>query len=701
MLAKRTGFLCVVLACVLSGCHSIPTEPVTSSTSPFPQSTSGRSSSDWTFSSLEAAMNARPVGRSIGGASPRVMESELVRKTLVAQAAAVGAYQGRSAAPLVPLEIDSDDFKAFVSQDLPKYGPAFWVNFPAVGRSSSGDVDQSFGHRLQQYYAAYAAGKYVDRQGKKLDKPNVTAEGIGNDTLVPTVYIFFEALYDEMFPVPVFYKGNANQRTWFNAGNAEPTFAVMAKNDDGSTYDERWVKDIGSSSDFTELELRAMQFVAMIGADQSKLVSGLLFRLFGDVELGFVIGADFAVGDNETLAKVIDAWAECSSRRLTEAAGYEFFRSRDWSNYEQYVKALLGLLEDVYKKHGDPQSGGVATDARSGGATSATGRSVEMTVAAIVPVGGTYVEDQPAVRIQGDEIKFGPTTDERWGPLERDPRYQSSWKQLFESQFLDSQRLQPRIIGGEPAAREMYENCVALGRSLGADSDRAGVYKWGCTGTLIAADVVLTAGHCWSGQFVDVVYVGTDVDDAPNDPRGIRRVVKRVPHESFNRATLENDLCLLFLESPYEDVTPARLANAVTNDSINTVRIVGFGSTRTDGRGPLDRKMFVDTVVPIQKCSPSDQATYGCFLDSEQVSGKPNLDKDSCNGDSGGPCYVLREYTDERGAYQVQWDIAAVVSRATKNSRRACGDGGINVRVDFYEPWIDKVLRENGKSRPR
>jgi secreted trypsin-like serine protease len=61
------------------------------------------------------------------------------------------------------------------------------------------------------------------------------------------------------------------------------------------------------------------------------------------------------------------------------------------------------------------------------------------------------------------------------------------------------------------------------------------------------------------------------------------------------------------------------------------------------------------------------------------VAGKPLLERDSCRGDSGGPAYV----ETNNG-----WFVAGATSRATKNSSRTCGDGGIYARLHVFEDWI-------------
>ncbi len=76
---------------------------------------------------------------------------------------------------------------------------------------------------------------------------------------------------------------------------------------------------------------------------------------------------------------------------------------------------------------------------------------------------------------------------------------------------------------------------------------------------------------------------------------------------------------------------------------------------------------------------------------TEFVAGAPFLDKDSCNGDSGGPAYVY-----QRG----RWLLAGATSRATRSAVRPCGDGGIYTTVDAYRDWIGGFMGAPDRKPP-
>src|SRR5262245_15077272 len=65
--------------------------------------------------------------------------------------------------------------------------------------------------------------------------------------------------------------------------------------------------------------------------------------------------------------------------------------------------------------------------------------------------------------------------------LADDPRYLTNVQELARRTKRNA-----RIIGGSTVTGKEFADCVAVG-----DDE-----NWGCTGTLIAPNVVLTAGHC-------------------------------------------------------------------------------------------------------------------------------------------------------------------------------------------------------------
>jgi Trypsin len=227
-----------------------------------------------------------------------------------------------------------------------------------------------------------------------------------------------------------------------------------------------------------------------------------------------------------------------------------------------------------------------------------------------------------------------------------------------------------RVIGGARVPPNDFLDCVAVGNDA----------QWGCTGTLIAPNVVLTAGHC--ADFATRIMVGSDV----TQPGTVFTVKRRVRHPKYHQGK-HNDLMVLILDKAVAGVAPRRFAKKAIIDGATDGRVMGFGNTDAGGMFGYGQKRFVDVPVASPACNgkidgEDDRVTYGCDVGLELVAGRPLLARDSCTGDSGGPFYV------QSGA---AWLLAAATSRATDSAMNNCGDGGVYVRVDRYRAWIDSI----------
>ncbi len=237
-----------------------------------------------------------------------------------------------------------------------------------------------------------------------------------------------------------------------------------------------------------------------------------------------------------------------------------------------------------------------------------------------------------------------------------------------------------RIIGGGPVAVGEYRDCVAVGSESG----------FCCTGTLIGKNVVLTAAHCAAGGCASRIYIGNN-SNQPGTGRIIN--VKKdngkpivIVHEDYNWFTNRNDLAILILDDEVNDVPPRKIATTNEVNASFYLKLSGFGYTDSALRD-YGIKNKVDVIVASNACdTQSAQERYGCNDNLEIVAGGNGVD--SCNGDSGGPAYILSDG---------EVKLAGVVSRATRNSSNPCGDGGVYVRVDrFATEWIIPKAKASG-----
>jgi hypothetical protein len=143
-----------------------------------------------------------------------------------------------------------------------------------------------------------------------------------------------------------------------------------------------------------------------------------------------------------------------------------------------------------------------------------------------------------------------------------------------------------------------------------------------CTGTLVAPQLVVTAGHCIAGDEPSAVGVGPD---AENPERSIPVALRQV-HSGFDPVSLDNDLAVLWLSAPADGVTVALLPTSpalpVSGDS---VQVAGFGRTGALGATPPNHLRLAGAA----RVSGSDATHLWLAPGPSQP----------CAGDSGGPIF--------------------------------------------------------------
>lgn len=239
------------------------------------------------------------------------------------------------------------------------------------------------------------------------------------------------------------------------------------------------------------------------------------------------------------------------------------------------------------------------------------------------------------------------------------------------------------IVGGRLVRYGDFPDCCAVG-------DEEEFY---CTGTLIAPNVVVTAGHC---DYAARVFLnGNDIDNPDEeaeiiniktivDETGLERLADyRHPDYRHPDPNKRVDLRVLVLERD-SVVPPRRIARESDLDDVEEVMLVGFGTTNLDGTKGYGAKRQVEVPAYTLDCTePGIRAARGCREGYEIVAGHRGLLRDSCRGDSGGPLYIEAE----DGSYL----LLGATSRGARGSDHMCGDGGIYVRVDKFVDWIEEV----------
>lgn len=223
------------------------------------------------------------------------------------------------------------------------------------------------------------------------------------------------------------------------------------------------------------------------------------------------------------------------------------------------------------------------------------------------------------------------------------------------------------IVGGLDVPAGLWPDTVAV---LGASGT--------CTGTLVAPDVVLTAGHCAG---IRPAHVVADTIDYAHDG-GIRVQVAAI--ESYPSWQTSYDAAVLVLAEPIYEVEPRRVGTACTFDGFSAhteVKLVGFGATDLMGRMANTRLKQATTEVTDPECTNGAGCKPAIAPGGEFVAGGTG-DADSCFGDSGGPVYL------DTPAGPV---VIGAVSRGVDGAATPCGGGGIYVRTDKLVAWIEET----------
>jgi len=188
--------------------------------------------------------------------------------------------------------------------------------------------------------------------------------------------------------------------------------------------------------------------------------------------------------------------------------------------------------------------------------------------------------------------------------------------------------------------------------------------SWGCTGTLVADTVVLTAAHCVP---INQVHFGNALNDFFDSRRVVQQIISRY-YDPAGTVSYKGDIALLRLESaaPVE-VAPIPINTEPLDDSYigAEVRAVGFGVTDGSTQTGAGTKRFVNLEL---KGVSSEHLTYGTEF--------TNI----CQGDSGGPTFLDFDGTER---------LVSVSSFV----EGACDGESYSVRADvYYDAFLQEVI---------
>ena len=226
------------------------------------------------------------------------------------------------------------------------------------------------------------------------------------------------------------------------------------------------------------------------------------------------------------------------------------------------------------------------------------------------------------------------------------------------------------IVGGTPAPAGKWPDVAAVLFGDGSDIPN----QADCTGTLIAPNVVITAGHCDDPTVANVL-LGTNSLTAGGE---VVPVMKRIEYPNSQQS---EDVTILVLSRNAIE-TPRNIATgwaAVDIKNGAAVQFVGYGATDVNGNVYGTVLNEVMSTITDFDCTLKVGCNALAKPDGELGAGGGGID--TCSGDSGGPMYLLTSY----GTF-----LAGVTSRSYDDSAKPCGDGGIYERPDKIVNWAEQ-----------
>ncbi|KDR24120.1 serine proteinase stubble [Zootermopsis nevadensis] len=246
-----------------------------------------------------------------------------------------------------------------------------------------------------------------------------------------------------------------------------------------------------------------------------------------------------------------------------------------------------------------------------------------------------------------------------------------------------------RIVGGKGATFGEWPWQVLV-----RESTWLGLFtKNKCGGVLITSRYVTTAAHCQPGFLANLVAVfgEFDISGELESRRSVMKNIRRVVvHRQYDAATFANDLALLELESPVafdEHIVPICMPHDKEDFTGRMATVTGWGRLKYGGGVP---NLLQEVQVPVIENSVCQEMFHTAghskvILNSFLCAGYANGQKDSCEGDSGGPLMLERE--DGR------WVLVGTVSHGIKCAAPYLP--GVYMRTTYYKPWLHAITGVN------